>query len=78
MIIALQIIPTISNMWDLGGWPSLVTLLFPPVLIYRLFLSVEFTDSSFVYGMIGYHRSLATLVGEDILRYVRVSVVYDY
>ena len=67
LIIALQAIPTVSNMWDISGWSSLVTLMFPPVLIYRLFLSIEFKDSSYLYGMMGQHRPIATLLGDNIL-----------
>ena len=77
LIIALQVIPTVSNMWDVGGWSSLVTLLFPPVLIYRLFLSIEFKDSSYVYRMMGQRRPIATLLGDDILGDVDVKKESD-
>ena len=51
----------------MGGQASLLSLLFPPVLVYRLFLQLEFKDTRFVYQIVDGSIPLATILGEDVL-----------
>lgn len=67
LVIALQFVPTASNLWDVRGWEALLALAFPPVMVYRLLLFVEFKDTSFVYRLAGTGKPLATVIGNDIL-----------
>lgn len=62
-----------ANLWNVGGQVSLLSIFFPPVLIYRLFLQLEFKDAQFVYQMIEGGSPLAMISGEDILMKVSSS-----
>ena len=76
LLIALQFVPTASNLWDVRGWGALLALAFPPVMVYRLLLFVEFKDSSFIYRLAGTGKPLATVTGNDLLFDVGV-IGYD-
>lgn len=67
LLLATQVIPMMANLWNAGGQVSLLSIFFPPVLIYRLFLQLEFKDAQFIYQMIEGGSPLAMISGEDIL-----------
>ena len=42
-------------------------VLFPPVLVFRLLLAIEFRSSSFVMSVIGTHVPITRIMGETVL-----------
>lgn len=77
LFIALQVIPAVSNLWNLkGGWvividviyvQRILTVLFPPILFYRLFLKIEFHDLSFVVSLVEGGSPVSRIAGNRIL-----------
>lgn len=69
-----------SNLWNLrGGWVDVIvvinvqrilTLLFPPILFYRLFLRIEFHDLSFVVSLVEGGSPVSRIAGDRILNNV--------